>query len=325
MRCSGILRSPITKGAPVPDHRTKNFASMRTGGLTHRAIAFCVLLVLVTTALLCGVFNWQAYQESIQARIDDGIVDARALSQNAEPAVLLHDDKGLRRIVESATQDESIVHTQVFDVSRRVLAEDRPDRDRIEHDTPIEFPELDRVTRDWYDVQPLAGGVRVLVPIRPRVGEIDLGLAVDGQSEPTDQVLGFLCLEYSFHSQWRMFVARMVSTGLAALIVLIAATLTTAYTVRKFLEPVHELVDITAALAGGDLDRRAREDVPGELGLLAESLNYMANQLQASYSRLKGSYVWVERQVEIRTAELAVQRKVTLQTRADFFEVDATS
>jgi signal transduction histidine kinase len=66
---------------------------------------------------------------------------------------------------------------------------------------------------------------------------------------------------------------------------------------RVVLRQVRDLVATNEALAGGNLDARVRVGGTDELGRLAEGLNTMAEQLQASHSEL-------ERRVAARTEEL---------------------
>jgi diguanylate cyclase (GGDEF)-like protein/PAS domain S-box-containing protein len=68
---------------------------------------------------------------------------------------------------------------------------------------------------------------------------------------------------------------------------------------RQISEPLGELARTADEMAGGNLDKRANEYVPGELGVFARAFNHMAEKLQAMYHSL-------EERIEERTRELNV-------------------
>ena len=75
-----------------------------------------------------------------------------------------------------------------------------------------------------------------------------------------------------------VFTAGVVAFALALLL--------TWFFARGVSRPVIELRDLARGLAGGDLSRRPRQDLSGELGELATALDAMAEQLQARLGAL---------------------------------------
>jgi C4-dicarboxylate-specific signal transduction histidine kinase len=72
---------------------------------------------------------------------------------------------------------------------------------------------------------------------------------------------------------------------------------------KSIIEPVHDLIQVTDKIAKGDLNQRVfvqdyRDD---EFGELAQTFNYMADQIKQSYDHL-------ERRVQTRTLELSVAK-----------------
>ena len=68
---------------------------------------------------------------------------------------------------------------------------------------------------------------------------------------------------------------------------------------RRFSVPLTELANVADEVSKGNLDKRADEAIPGELGLFARGFNHMAETLQMLYQSL-------EARIEERTRELTV-------------------
>jgi len=71
---------------------------------------------------------------------------------------------------------------------------------------------------------------------------------------------------------------------------------------RQISEPLEELAHTADEMAKGELNLRADETIPGELGLFARSFNHMAEKLHAIYQSL-------EDRIEERTRELHVSNE----------------
>jgi signal transduction histidine kinase len=77
------------------------------------------------------------------------------------------------------------------------------------------------------------------------------------------------------------FLATLRQILLALFVVAVAASLLVSVLLaRQLSQPVRDMEDATARIAGGDLDVRVRRYPANELGRLAESINYMAGRLQ---------------------------------------------
>jgi adenylate cyclase len=98
------------------------------------------------------------------------------------------------------------------------------------------------------------------------------------------------------------------------LLCLAAATLATIlgiYTSRWITKPILQLSQASQAIADGNLEQKVIMNRHDELGILAQSFNQMAAQLQSSFVALEKTNEALETRVEERTAELKYQQKET--------------
>ncbi len=275
------------------------------GGLTPRVMAFALALVVGTAVTLGVVYNWVVFKDSVQTKMADALVFARATSQNAEPFLLLQDLKGLQRLASAAGEDPAIRQLALLDPKGEILAK---------HPKSPGYPPLaklvphEMIHPGWQTVTPVSGGFTVCMPVWPVGEELDLAIPEDGVDDavPRSQPIGFVAIEYTLAPIKRQMISRAGTTGAIALAVVAIAWVATIILVRRVLRPVLQLVSTTSAIAAGDLTHRATEDAFGEMGELARSFNHMANKLQESYES-------IERQVNERTLQLE-QRTHELET-----------
>ncbi|HBB32303.1 MAG TPA: hybrid sensor histidine kinase/response regulator, partial [Cyanobacteria bacterium UBA9273] len=94
------------------------------------------------------------------------------------------------------------------------------------------------------------------------------------------------------------------------LLALMLATLLGIFTSRWISRPILRLSAASVAIANGKLDQRVEVKGVGEIEILAESFNQMAQQLQESFRVLEKTNAELERRVEQRTAELKAAKEV---------------
>ncbi len=265
-------------------------------GLTTRTLVYSLSLVVGTSLILGVVYTWIVFQNAVRGKSEDARVFARAVSQNAEPFVLLNDIQGLQRLADTHGQDESIDRISFYDAERQLLAsQPQPASDVLNIAEGVTLP----LTRDAYHLQRTSDGFTLLVPIWPAHEQLELGLPAAETFDPAeDTALGFVEFVYTMQETKREMTRLAMLTGLVTLIVIFSVWAITIILVRRFLRPIHQLVDSTSAIASGNLTHRASEEAFGEVGLLAQSFNHMAEKLQDLYAS-------IEQQVEERTAQLA--------------------
>ncbi len=124
------------------------------------------------------------------------------------------------------------------------------------------------------------------------IPDIGLGVVVE---VPTDTIFGEL------NSLFPFIATLIVVTGVLTVLVAIFAT-------RRMLQPLERLAIFGQRLARGDWEYRVPEDRDDEIGVVARSLNRMANQLRETYNTLEQRVE--ERTRQVRTAS-EVARAVT--------------
>ncbi len=77
-------------------------------GLTARAIAFCVLLVLGAVGTMSAVLIRQNYADSQRRVTQQAVSHARSISRSAAHAILLNDEENVRRILRAAGSDDAL-------------------------------------------------------------------------------------------------------------------------------------------------------------------------------------------------------------------------
>lgn len=102
------------------------------------------------------------------------------------------------------------------------------------------------------------------------------------------------------------------TTVLLCLLALAAATIAGILTSRLITVPVQRLGQAATAIASGDLDQTVETEGVGELSVLGNSFNQMAQQLRTSFAALETANAELEERVANRTATLN-QESQTLQ------------
>ncbi len=276
--------------------------AVRRIGLTGRSIGFCVTLMLGTVGIVSTVLIQRNHADSMRRVQQHALVYARAISDNAEPAVLLNEPGTLERIARAAGSDDAIEVVRILNAKGNTLTEFR----KTESFSPAviadpRHPLAGAVERQSSRVEQTGRQLVVVVPIWRQAVHMDLGIVDatehDVDAASSDGLLGYLCLDYKLgpgrgrasqpHGVERLDLDSRDPAG------------------GRCHDSRSAPVDHADQGPGQDHqpDRRwqpgqARpEGAVAEIGVLARSFNHMADRLQESYES-------IERNVEERTAEL---------------------
>ncbi|MFQ5502761.1 MAG: ATP-binding protein [Phycisphaerae bacterium] len=277
-------------------------------GLRGRATAFCVLLVLGTVASLSIALILSDCHLYIQSIRKHAVTYAKSISYCTEPAILLRDQAELDRLMHGTCQGGTIKVAAVLKANGEVLAgnvngrADRIDLNAIFSEQLVEpGAELDEVR-----VKQTDDHLTLLVPIMSRDESSGLdGLLDEDEIDPPAleaAVVGYVYLHYSLDDLRAALVSKLLYTVVISLLIILLGIILTLVFVQTLLKPVQNLVDTTAAIAGGDMGKRVPEDAVSEIGVLARSFNHMADRLQASYTS-------IESKIAERTSELEAERR----------------
>ncbi|WP_306299027.1 ATP-binding protein [Nostoc sp. T09] len=106
---------------------------------------------------------------------------------------------------------------------------------------------------------------------------------------------------------------------------LVIATMLGIYTSQWITQPILRLSQAAEAIADGQLNQSVTPSTVRELGILARAFNYMAQQLQESFTALAQTNEHLEQRVEERTAELKNTLQELQQTQARMIQTEKMS
>jgi len=270
-------------------HDSMSFKSRRGIGLRGKSISFSILLILGTIGINSLFLISQNYTNSIRELTDHATIHARAISHSAEPAVLLNERKELNRVLLAATRDNDVELAQIIGTRGNLLAtleknEKFVPEVEIDLRRPIESPVSPSSLRE----ERTANQLLVIVPIWPEDQELDLGLLDKEDGNPVKaSLIGYVYLVYNLKTIHSELASRIYYSIVISILVIILGSIATVFRTRQLLTPVYDLVEVTSAIAKGDLTRRASEQAVDEIGMLARSFNYMAECLHERNEELK--------------------------------------
>ncbi len=299
---SGVSKADVMTGWGLGTRTTDVLGRMRSSphlGLKGRALIFCVLLLAGTVGTLSTSLSYLHHRTAVRNVHQQAMIQAKSIGRTAEPDILLNDAKGLQRLLQATGEAGQFRLGQITDPEGKILA-------RSGQSPPGGEPELPPVSvrprqPDAFLVTSENEEVIVWVPVCWRANDLDLGpLPAEESEDPKTGVgvpIGYVCLSYSMAplraEMWRhLMLSAVISGG-----VILIGLLVTFGVVRHVLTPVEDLARTAAAIADGDLSKRASEDAIGEIGTLAESFNHMAETIRQYTESL-------EEQVHERTIEL---------------------
>ena len=109
--------------------------------------------------------------------------------------------------------------------------------------------------------------------------------------------------------------ANTQTTILLCFLALLLATNIGIFTSGWIADPILRLRDASRAIANGKLNQKVEVEAIGELDILAESFNQMAQQLQESFTALENTNEELEQRVDERTAALRESEALLNQTQ----------
>lgn len=159
------------------------------------------------------------------------------------------------------------------------------------------------------------GGHRVLAVILPIENHPDCSSAACHAHPPERRILGVIDAHLSLDAvDEQLAEHRFQMYGFTAGAAVIGCLMAAAFVWFFVHRPVHDLVAGTMRLASGDLGHRIQVRSRDELGVLAESFNEMAEDLEKTHRELTEWADTLEERVREKTAELEAAQKGLIHT-----------
>jgi len=234
-------------------------------GLRGRSIALCLGLILATVATIVTALSWQAHGQAIRSLRQHARLQASALSYNAEPAILLHDERALQRVVASAATDRDLTQAAVLGPDGRPEAVLHPET----RPTATPIADLPALPDESPVILEAAHQLLVIAPIERQDAALDLDLeGTPPTAEPAAGPVGYVALTYSLDGLHAERNQQVLSAAALGLLVAAVGSIVTLFCIRTILRPLRDLVQTTRQMAGGERGRRVREQAVGEIGEL---------------------------------------------------------
>nr|MBA3921836.1 HAMP domain-containing protein [Nostocaceae cyanobacterium] len=136
------------------------------------------------------------------------------------------------------------------------------------------------------------------------------GVEVLGATTRVEGVSWSLVVELPTSETYAPIRHMLFVTGIALILIAITAVGVGFIFARRIVSPLQRLTIAATKISDGHLDSRVDIHAHNELGILAQSFNQMAQQLQESFTTLAKANEELETRVEERTTELKDAKKV---------------
>ncbi len=250
-------------------------------GIRLKLISFSLFLVLLVGGTI-AVYSirenrarlLRAFQTAALSRIE-------VLAQSLFNDIYSVDLRSVRRRLESVHADTDVQHTYVFDLDGRVLSDgtkENPLRGQVLSDP---FSKAMLLATGWvisFEKSSMSVGGPVLGPDGRRIGYLSLRLS----TEAIERLIADM-------TQSSLFITGICLLVGAAMAFLIAGRISS---------PILAIVRAARKIGAGELHTRVELKRTDELGILAESLNTMADSLEARAVELRASQARVESEAE---------------------------
>ncbi len=248
-------------------------------GLRTEIILYIAVLMIVSTALIGFVVLNVSKQAVLEQKVKSARVILNSIQSSlryAEPYPNSADAAGIQRLVDVFIEGGGIDSILVTDKDMRIIAHSSHE----ETGKPHSEEALLKAIKEKRVVTGIRGGsVGISSPLYIR-NEVSGGIKVMLSARDV--------LETAARSQRLIFFYIVLNS----LVIVVFGSILLSRTIVK---PIDELVKVTEAVAGGDLNQRIRVRRSNEIGLLSESFNRMTERLRSGKEALEGNIRSLER------------------------------
>jgi signal transduction histidine kinase/DNA-binding response OmpR family regulator len=289
-----------------------------------RVTAGSTLLLLLTVVVVSGALIWRGYRDSLHRLRQFAVTQAKAVSYSVEPYVLLDEKQALKSVLQAAASDDNVLYAGVIDTKARVLSQFQRGPDfrpeiRVESDDPMSGVS----PSDSIRAEQSAHQLLVVTPIWSGTSNIQLDLPEQDRllEEAGSRIIGYVVLVHGLGRLHQDLIRDILATLAIAGVVLGAGVALNVLLIRQVLRPIAHLAQTARAIAEGDLTRRAEPDAIGEIGVLAQAFNQMADALSHSMQDLEAQVLRRTQALQESEAEarrLAVAAEAANRAKSEF-------
>lgn len=290
-------------------------------GLQCRATVLLVMVMLLATTVLCGFSIEKTWLLTSRLAHKQAVRHAAMVAKLASEPMRRGHCESLEQLAAELTGGDLLLFVQFTDVAGDVVASAESHAGGLPTDRSFGAEEHAKIGVSIHHVLPQGGGnyLDVRYPIHRRE-------QVSADAEPdADELLGYVRLGVGRGHTMSAFKATAdLFIGIAAIIV--ALSVPVAFlVVRRIVIPINAMSQTARRFSAGDFGARTEVNRSDEIGLLADNLNAMADEVERKHREIVAFNAKLEERVEERTAqlrELAVREPLTgLYNRRHFSEV----
>jgi len=271
------------------------FTRWLTQHLSHKFI-FAMGVCLLTASLIFLLLFIQMYRSQLahERSVASASVN-RALQAALENAMLKQDLDGLRNIINHLGQQENIRNAFIINPNREIRFASNPDLlgTRLLPPKGNDFVDYDDLTASFTQFIINEQGNEILRSINP-VYNKPACTHCHGTIK-AKPINGILFVDYDASTiREKASQSSLIFIGAGSFVVLLSL-LTMGWFIRRFvLLPVSQLVYASRALSCGEFDTRVTVTCQDELGVLAQTFNQMAINLQNSLRQIEEQKVFLQ-------------------------------
>lgn len=241
--------------------------------LRTRFILALALQTALVAVLLLATGQWAIRRGFEQEIAERGTAIADAIQSTSSYYVVFGLTDDLEPIVRELAASETIEYADFVSASGEVLVASDPAR----RPAALDAPPAGAEERAWTEERE---GRRLYLFVRP------LMQGAEASEEEAPEVGGWFRLALNDRAV-NEAVRHALWTNLLGLIVALVVGLGIAlYGSKRMARPILDLVDSARLIAAGDLTHRARRESSDEIGVLAESFNAMAANLETTVAKI---------------------------------------
>ena len=248
---------------------------MNSPNIQKKIFLVTLLPLMLTGVLLSSFFIWSQIAD-IDAALDaKGKSIANLLSPAAQYGVLSGNEGALTRLIYASTNDPDVVAIVVSDEQGKPIAHTNPPNRILSKNTAQTDDKLFKTFKSPVFYSSLA------------VDDFESTPTENETSSLTPELIGHVQVvitrEHAIQQQTDVLVNGFLITAVAILITAYFAALMA----RSVISPICSLTTITDAISKGKLHKRIEVNTSGEIGMLQESINSMAESLERARDKEK--------------------------------------